>query len=144
VIWDAFANFSCARQQEDIMKGELNHVVDTVCGGFVPSWVQSPDSGRKVGLLAVCSLGCDVDTVVDTVYQLIPEPKVASSRINGFDHGLSSQLAPRHRKGTYLVKPQPKDLYFWVLLGHPGSLGDDFLTKVPIYQHCHHPGKTYL
>jgi hypothetical protein len=44
--------------------------------------------------------------------------------------------SPLHQGRTYLVKPQPKDLYFWVLLTHTSPLGNDLLTKVPVRQHC--------
>jgi len=42
---------------------------------------------------------------------------------------------PLHQGKTYLVKPQPEDLYFGVFFTHARPLGNNLLTKVPSHQH---------
>jgi hypothetical protein len=72
----------------------VTYIVNTVWGGLVPLWVESPNSGREIGLLAVRGLGGDVDTVIDTASQLGHSHSARHPRIDRFDHGLQVSFVP--------------------------------------------------
>jgi hypothetical protein len=112
----------------------VTYIVHTVWGGLVPLWVESPNSGREIGLLAVRGLGGDVDTVIDTASQLGPSYSADThASTDSIMVYISASCHPPSQL-AHLVQPQPKDLNFRVLLSHSGPLGNDLLSEMPTYQ----------